>query len=433
MEYIQNTECTKWQFECIPEFKGGSMSPVFADCGTGKGECTENTAEHSFMHTFFEASACEVKEYARMLKENGMKLVFENSVDGNLFYQFICGEGLLYLSYLKGSRILRIMLDRCEGASAAKFGSDEYEEIRNDTLISQYSLHYDDMIKGTTCDCGMNYVLRLHDNSVVIIDGGEMEQSTDIAVCDFMKYLHEITDTPQNGVIRVSMWLCTHAHNDHCDFMSKIIRFYGDEIVIERAAFNFPHPDNVRHSPSVAMAKSRLFEKYPSAQYIKLHAGMNFNIANARFDILLSAEDTVALDSEELLPCTNATSIIFSVTADGVKTIFLADCCSDDADVLVENYTRQTLKCNIVQAAHHGINEIYNAYEAISAEAVMLPQCEKNMHKRFQPVYDCLCEKYGEKNIYFAHDATYIFTAENGKYSITDRAHTGSAYDGSEW
>ena len=84
----------------------------------------------------------------------------------------------------------------------------------------------------------MNYVFRLRDNSLIIIDGGEFEQATDVAVKDYMSFLHSLTSTNENEKMTVSLYICTHAHNDHCDFMSKIVRFYSDEIEIERIAFN---------------------------------------------------------------------------------------------------------------------------------------------------------------------------------------------------
>lgn len=433
MEYRQSEECKQWQFENIPAFPFGKMSALFADCGTGIGDWNEDTSDHSFMHTFFEVNGDEVREYADILLKNGFTPIYENEKDGNLFYQFTCREGLLYLSYLHETGAARVILDRCAGSDAAGFGYDEYESIREDTLFSQYSLHYDEMIKGTTCDCGMNYVMRLRDNSLVLVDGGEMEQATDIAAADFMVYLHEITNTGAGEKLRISLWLCTHAHNDHCDFLSKLIRFYGDEIQLERVAFNFPDPENIRNSPSVAMAKTRIREKYPEAEYIKLHAGMSFNIANARFDILLSAEDTVANDSEDVFQCTNATSTVFTVTADEVKTLFLADSCTENADVLTRNYSRETLTCHFLQAAHHGINEIYDTYEAIEARAVLLPQCLANMEKRFMEIYLHLCERYGKENIFFAHDGTCMFLCADGKYTLRIRPHVGTAYDGSEW
>lgn len=431
MNYVQLDDCREWQFENITEFKGGEMQPYFADCGTGLGD-DENSSDNTFMHTFINAKESDVVSYAAEL-EKSCKKVFENNIEGNLFYQFSAAEGLLYFSYLKSGGTARIILDRCQQENAGDFGYSDYENLCGDTRFAQYSLHYDEMIRGTTCDCGMNYVYRLRDNSLIIIDGGEFEQATDSAISDYMDFLHSLTGTSAGEKMRVSLYICTHAHNDHCDFMSKTIRFHSDEIEVERIAFNFPNPQNTRHSLSVAVFKKRLSEKYPQAEYIRPHAGCRFSIANADIEILCSNEDTIGADSEDIYPGTNDTSMIFCVEADGLKTLFLADCSEDNGAVIIGNYSEKVTDSTFLQAAHHGINEIYDVYERLHAKELLLPQCRMNMDMRFSENYSHMCALYGEENILFAHDATDIFTVKNGEYTSEKRAHVGEAYDGSEW
>lgn len=436
MVYQQKLNCSEWQFGNIPEFTGGKMQPLFADCGTGLSKVPEwKTTDNSFMHTFCGATAESIAEYAKLLESEGFKKVFENRIEDNLFYQFTAPDGLLWISFLKNSGTARFILDRCRMTDTESFGYSDCEQTKNNTELVQYSLFYDKMIKGTSCDCGMNYVYRLHDNSLIIIDGGEFEQSTDIAVADYLKFLHELTGTDETEKLRVSLWICTHAHNDHCDFMSKLLRFYSDKFSIERITFNFPNPQNTKHSPSINALKQRLMSRFPNAQYIKPHAGCRFDIANAEIEFLVSAEDAVGIeeDDDDPFPGTNSTSMIFKIIADGVSTFFLADCGEDNGSVLIENYSDKITDCAVLQAAHHGINRIYDVYERLNADYVMLPQCRMNMNTRFSEVYKHLCKRYGEDRILFANDATDIFTLEGGKYSIRKRAQVGTMYDKSQW
>lgn len=431
MVFEQLFDCNKWQFTNIPEFSGGVMSPIFADNGAGL-EPEENAEAHGYMHVFTGVSAREIKSYVSALSSAGIQKAYENEIDGNLFYQFRTADRLFYVSLMRNGTA-RFILDRSLTCTADDFGYSAYEAKREDTVSAQYSLHYDAMIRGTTCDCGMNYVYRLKDNSLIIIDGGEFEQATDLAVKDYLSFLRELTGTKDGEKLTISLWLCTHAHNDHCDFMSKILRFYADEITVERAAFNFPAAANVRHSPSVAAAKQRLKEKFPDVKYIKLHAGQVFHIADAELKVLVSSEDTTGITPDEPFRGTNDTSVLFTVTTDGVKTLFLADCGDANGAVLTENYGKNELCCTFLQAAHHGINEIFEVYDAITAEKVLLPQCRMNMDMRFNSVYDNLCRRYGENNILFANDKTDIFTIRNGGYVHSERPHAGIAYDNSEW
>lgn len=429
MEYVQATNAAQWQFNSVPAFSAGTLHPLFASCGKG----LYPTEKDSFMHIFTGVESEGITAYAALLQAQGFENVYKNEIDGNLFYQFRTPEGLFYFSYMRGTGTARFILDRCKTETAASFGYRTYKDKRGDTVFAQYSLHYDAMIKGTTCDCGMNYVYRLRDNSLVIIDGGEMEQSTDLAIKDYMAFLHELTGTSDGEKMTVALWICTHPHNDHCDFFSKLLRFHADELTVERAAFDFPAPENVRHSLSVAKCIERLAEKFPDVSYLKAHAGSRFSIANARIEVLSSAEDAVGTGDEELFPGTNETSLIFRVTADGITTLFLADCAWTNGDVLINNYSDETLSCDIVQAGHHGINNTDELYAKIKAERVLLPQCRMNMDTRFGEVYETLRRGYGEENILFANDRTDIFTCRDGKLERTGREHVGEAWDGSEW
>ncbi len=433
MDYKQLTDCTEWQFKNIPEFKCGKLNTLFADCGTGLNNLPDDeTADNSFMHIVNDVSAAQTAEYAEKLAEKGLKKVFENKLNGNLFYQFVCSEGLLYIYHSKPYKEARIILDRCRQSSVCDFGTKTFEAKHGDTLFAQYSLHYDSMIKGTTCDCGMNYVYRLSDNSLIIIDGGEMEQATDIAVKDYMDFLHEITNTTNGKKITISLWICTHAHNDHCDFFSKMLRFYSEELNVKRAAFNFPADSNTSHSKSVILLKQRLLEKFPDIKYIKFHTGTKFSIAEAEITVLSVNEDTIARNPERIFPGMNDTSSIFTVEANGIKTLFLADCGDGNGRTLVDNCSG-LLNCNFVQAAHHGINEIFEVYDNIKAEKVLLPQCRMNMETRFDGIFANYASKYGEENILLANDKTYIFTFSNGEITESSRPHCVVAYDGSEW
>lgn len=431
MNYIQNTECLEWQFKNIPPFEGGKIMPYFVDCGVGAGRDFDEE-KSSFMHTFSDACECEIKNYAEKLSESFTK-TFENEIDGNLFYQFETPEGLLYVSFMNNDCTARFILDRCEQTSFDKFGYVDFENKKENTVFCQYSLHYDKMISGTSSDCGMNFVFRLRDNSLFIIDGGEFEQATDIAVADYLKFLHELTDTKPGEKLRISFYLCTHAHDDHCDFMSKLLRFHSDEFEIERIAFNFPNGNNIRNSPSCAMFKERMTAKFPQAEYIKLHAGGAFSIGNLDFKVLLSAEDTIGKNKEHIFPGTNETSSIFKVTAEENDILFLADCGDENGKVLIRNYEESTLKCDILQCAHHGINEIADVYRKIATKIILIAQSKMTMDTRFSENYENFCNFYGEENIRMAHDATDIFTLEKGSFTNTKRAHIGTIYDGSEW
>ncbi len=432
MKYTQLENCTRWQFEKIPPFEKGNMFPFFVNGGTGfTDDFDAPAADSTFVHSFFETEKSDIEEYADLLCKNGFEKIYENEIAGNLFYQFSVPEGLYYVSYLSGSKIARFILDRCESAGLDKFGYDKYEDLRGNTVFAQYSLHYDKMIKGTTCDCGMNYVFRLRDNSLIIIDGGEIEQSTDAAAADYLKFLHELSNTADGEKMTVSLWVCTHSHNDHMDLFTKLLRVAADELEVKRAVFNFPSPVNYRISESVKLLKARLAGCCPAAGYVKAHAGSKFRIANADITVLLSSEDNIGMDEEDVFSGLNCTSLAFTVEAEGKKVLFLADMGDANGNVFIKNYPKDFLASDFLQAAHHGINKIYDVYEALETKTVLLPQCRMNMETRFSDIFAHLIERFEEENICLAQDRTDIFTLDNGTCLRSERAHFGSPYDGS--
>lgn len=434
MKYIQNLNETKWQFKNIPEFTQGKLSPVFADCGTGMEiDCELNSENDSFTHTFYEVNAEDIISYCNTLTKAGFEKLYENRIADNMYFQFKVQEGLFYISYLQKSNVARFILDRCRTKSISDFGYSDFTPVNEDTVFSQYSLHYAEMIKGTTCDCGMNYVFRLRDNSLIIIDGGEVEQATDIAIKDYMDFLHKLTETQNGEKIRISLWLCTHAHNDHMDFLSKLMRFFNGELEIERAAFNFANSENVKPSVDVDVMKERFKKYYPDTEYIKLHAGNRFNIANAKITVLCVNEDVIDKDKERVFAGCNTTSCIFTVETEKIKTLFLADADETNGGVLIENFPAEITDCEFMQAAHHGINKNYEVYETLNAKYILLPQCRMNMETRFEEIFEHLHNRYGENNILLANDKTEIFTLKDGAYSRSSREHVGCAYDNSEW
>lgn len=434
MVYTQIPLCEKWMFVGLPAFEHGKMQPLFADCGCGlENDFDGPTGKDSFMHTFDGVSGEDFISYIKKLENMNIKKTFENEIDGNLFYRFATKEGNFSAYYRPYFKTARFILDQCDNTDADKFGYSEYEEINGNTVFSQYSLHYAHMIRGYSTDCGMNYVYRLRDNSLIIIDGGEIEQATDRVIEEYFAFLRRLTGTKAGEKMRISLWLCTHAHNDHADFFTKLIRVHGDDIILERTAFNFPLFANVKHSQTVLTLKQRIKSIYPNAKYLKIRAGDVISIANAVITVLSSSEDAVCFDEDgDDFTGLNDTSSVFTVEADGVKTLFLADTGRNNQRILIHSYKDETLQCNIMQIAHHGINYLPRLYEKIKAEKALLPQARLNMITRFQNVLADLYKNYGERNIIYAYDVTSVFTLQNGEYSLVYIPHSGSVYDNSE-
>ena len=110
------------------------------------------------------------------------------------------------------------------------------------TILYQYGLYYDpdNNVTDKTVNCGMLYIIKLSDNSLFMMDAGHIRQWNEEAMQGLWKFLHTITNTPDDGIIRIAGWYFTHAHDDHTDGCTKLLNRYHENIQLERVLFNFP-------------------------------------------------------------------------------------------------------------------------------------------------------------------------------------------------
>lgn len=436
MRYYQIFGLSTWQFKNIPEFRKGSMRPVFADCGKGIDYNSKGDEYSSFAHIFKDVAEEDILSYVSDLKSSGFEMIYENRIDNNLFYKFRCSEGVYSVTFVSEDGRAHFILDRCGSVPICEFNSLT-EDTRDCTELMQYSLHYSEMNEGTTTDCGMNYVIRLRDNSLIMIDGGMKEQTGDAVMDDFIDSLRELTKTKDGEKMKISLWICTHPHDDHCDFFTKILKYRLDCFDIERVLFNFPNPFNTDGSETVYKLRDRILTFLPNVKYLKAHTGDEIKISGAVIKFLIGPESMT--DTYSDVPCflwTNEISLVFTIETDGVKTLFLGDTSRIPGDFLIRNYSKETLSCNFIQAAHHGINLIPSVYDNIDYDAVLFPQGDYNLiypESRFKQPFGMLCEKLGPEKVYKAGSRTDIFTLEDGNITRRDRPHVPTVFDNKDW
>ena len=75
----------------------------------------------------------------------------------------------------------------------------------------------------------MIYVIKLCDDSLVMIDGGHIFQWNEEAEEGLWNFLKAITNT-KDGKVKIAAWYFTHAHDDHTDGCTKLLRRHGSDI-----------------------------------------------------------------------------------------------------------------------------------------------------------------------------------------------------------
>jgi len=422
------------KLEELPRYAGGTPDETIYSTGCGLeidfgGVPTEGDSR---MQVIYDTDEAEFSAYVSTLSAFFGYSPKKRENEGGIYFEFDGANERVYTYYVKHSHTVRIIADG-SGAGISAFCEDVSPAVDESPLLVQYGLYYDLMIPLTTCDCGMCYFIRLRDNRIVMIDGGEIEQCTASAMADVMKRLHALTDTAEGEKITIAAWLCTHAHNDHMDLFTKLIKDYHDEITVERVAFNFPAYSVIDHNECVTRLKERLHEYAPGCRFLKVHTGQKFMLGGVKFEILLTHEDILPLKLGRVYDGMNGTTTVFRVKADGKAAIFLGDLQDSGADELALRYSPERLECGLVQAAHHCINKVESAYRAIRAEKVLIPQSESDCRTRNAHNF-AVIRKYNEdENCIFAGNGTDVFRFEDVSAPVEHYPVVGTPYDGSDF
>lgn len=388
----------------------------------------------TWMRTVTETNSEAFETYIGRLCDIGFEKVYENRIEDNIYCQLQQNDRLIYAYFMANTGIARF-IDDVASMKVTDFGYSYAKKSEDFAAVIQYALYHspDSRVDGVRSDCGMFYIIKLADNSVVYIDGAAMEECTDAATAEVMRLTRELTGVPEGEKVRVAAWFCTHAHGDHIEMFSKLVRFYHDQLDIERLFYNFTSPDIFAAMGPGYKLMDRLNAHYSDIKYLKCHSGQSFELGGVKFDVLQTHEDGTGAEGNEVIGGFNDTSTILQISFDGLKFMVLGDMDNSAEAIMVKNYSPATLKSDLVQTAHHLMNNLELMYPAISPEIALVPQHPvfKVDHNKYK--YETLCRSVKEENIYFDTLGTVGFRAKDGKpEKFLHNPMVGGEYDGSD-
>lgn len=408
------------------------------NCGTGLyDETPEKGSENdSFMLVTEHVTRPDFADFIAKIENKGGKKGFYRELYGNIFAEFEFNGDILYAYYAAESRTARIILDTVS-VPLAKFEYERRPDTRDDSALMQFSLKYGTMIGGYSCDCGMLYAIRLRDNSLIIIDGGEKEQATDEALAELITRLYDLAELDRSEKLHVSMWIGTHNHDDHMDVFIKLMRLLEGRMTLDRVMFNFPSETLMgRGNPNINLFKERVRGYFPDVMFLKPHTGQKFDIPHGNIEILSTHEDILPrspyAENGRTYRGMNESTTVFKVEFDESSIIFLGDAEETNGEALTTLYGKNLLASYYLQCAHHMINDDRNIYAVIKAEKLLIPQCRYISGLRNGENTNYLTALFGAENMYYAGDCTYVFTVRNGKEKVSMFEQKGYFYDGSE-
>ncbi len=386
----------------------------------------------SLLRAVTETDGERFQAYLAKLNALGYATLWRNQMEDNLFLAMSDGAHRIYASFYPREGVARFVQDDVSTPIEA-FGNDVTAD--GTFQVCQFGLYYSYMRSGRSADCGMLYIVKLPDNSLFLVDGGEMEQATEAATEEILRIMRKMTGAEPGQKMRIAAWFCTHFHDDHTDMFCKLLRKYSEELDVERVIFNFPANSAWVMMPQMFMLKERLHKYCPNAKFLKCHTGQTFHLAGVKFEILQTHEDYIRLTGKEAsypnLRDPNDTSTVMKLSYQGATFLLTGDINQISCDQMLGHFSGETLRATAVQVAHHLINNLPQLYPVVDPEIALVPQsvrCAISTDRE----YSTLTQTVPAQNIYFASCATDVFEAQDGHFKLIARFPIeGYLYDGS--
>ncbi len=426
-------------FDSIPALPFGKPADGIYNAGAMLADDREAmTPEDAQMRMFTEVSEADFARYAGILAEAGFCDLAEND---NEAYHALNGskDGVNVYAYLtKATGTVRLIRDVPGPTVSALSGGESGSRPEE---ICQYALYYDP-VNGhspTTTNCGMFFIVKLSDNSLFMIDGGDELQCSEEAVSGMYRFLRQFTGIPEGEKMRIAGWFFTHAHGDHVAACIRLLRTYPEAFEIERVLFNFPSHTGIggRCDREAFLLKDTLREYAPDVCAVKLHSGMTFTLAGTHFDVLYTHEDAVSPENPTAYPFRdfNCTSTVLKMTTvSGGTVMWLGDTNTETEALVAQTVPAPLWKSDVVQIAHHCFNYLSTLYPMIDADYAMLPNSHYGGHTvenepKLAEVVACLSDP---ANLWY-EDQTTVFRFENGRYRVVKTLpRVGGEHDGTD-
>lgn len=222
-------------------------------------------------------------------------------------------------------------------------------------LLTQFKTTY------FSVDCGMCYLIRLSDGRFILIDSMYGEYDEVDHIYSLMKAQNESAQIPV-----IAAWFFTHPHDDHTGGFINMSHTHKDKIKVEKVIYSFPADMCEKtHDHKGFLEAIEIF----GAETVTPHKGDILRFADAEFNVLFTEEDN------SIRPLNvNETSLTMKMKLGNYSVMWLGDLQPVGSKIVMERYTAEDLKCDILQVGHHGYMGGSDAlYRAVDPEILLWP------------------------------------------------------------
>ncbi len=414
----------------VPAYSGGTASTWMTYDG-GDNISYHDGENRSKMQIVKGTTATQFNNYCTKLTSNGYSKVWSRTLaaqsGSNRYAKFLSPDGTysVYTYFVPFSSQTRIIVDTHKDTVEGFY----YDGKGNGTTeVYLYGLTYpDNGYAYTSTELGIQrrfpngsmQIVKMPDNSLFVIDGGNKLQMSERAMEDLYAFCREITGLPEGQKIVVSGWHISHIHNDHSVGFSRFLTKYSHAFDLKNIIYN---TDLVEAGDTNEQALNQVGKLYPNARYYKPHTGERFTIAGVTFDVLYTIDDWYKPNSSNKLivrdsACLNYsndnnTSMALRMTFDGKTALWLGDLEKADAD-LMAMYPAADLKSDILQLPHHLLDDHTTLVKTVEPTVAFANLSKQSAYTRGK-VFNYIIKIDSLTDIYFAGNETVGYRGDKG-------------------
>ncbi len=383
---MKKSEREGWLLNKIPAYQGGNiLSAALYRSGQYLTAYGQDDALSNQVQGVWETTEDEVTAYAELLREQGYAQESVLNLEKNRFYRFVKDNHRVYLNYYGNANRATIELDE-SGKPSLDMLSCAYEPKADEkTEYYMFGLKMDPYGYSTRqeknssgyADYGACLIVKCADNSIIFIDGGgkiQMDQEEDRD--RLWRFLLEITGKSEDEVIRISAWYITHFDYDHCAGFPIVLSSNPERYHVERVICDLPDLELTHKDDEwIVKAGETLRNLYPDCQDIKLRTGDVLQLADVKITTVYTHTDFA--DEAGIFPSrnfNNTSTVTMFESANGMKMLVTGDIMRKGESVLCQNFSKDTLKCDIFQQPHHNRIDITTLYEYADAQVMFITQ-----------------------------------------------------------
>lgn len=424
----------RWSLN-FPAFEGGVLSQAAYTSNYGIDTMKSSKSGNYKVILANSTNETELGAYLDKVKAEGYTVTQVKSATADeaiSSYWITKGDDRMYVYHSVNAGEIRFICDKGESMSTEDFSYSYTKTDTDTTTLYQYGLTFSDdgsdiSKNGKTSNCGQFFVMKLADDSVIIIDGGTYYQMPENAAAELNRFLRTITGVADGEKVRIADWHITHAHGDHYSGFARFLMNYHEGYELERMSYNF----NYREEIMAEFFNDYLKVWYEDVKYYRPHTGESIQLADVTMDFLYTYEDSISTETGALIPDKlplnwggepkvdqNNSSTVVRITFDGKTLLLMGDGALVAQDVLLENYSDTALKCDILQASHHGLNPLDKLYAKVKPSISLYTQKKEAapvLNALSNGVYQSIIQNTegGIDNIYFEGNCTVGITVNS--------------------